>query len=263
MGAQAQWLNSPTPGTPRTRDGKPNLAAPLPRTLDGKADLSGVWHVHPTPLAEMKRLFGKDINDTSLPGMERDQISKYAINLLVDFKPEESPLRPEAVEIMRERTTRLPSETCQPLGIPLSGLLSVPIKIVQSPRLIAILFEAEDRRQIYIDGRSLPKEVIQPAWLGYSVGKWEGDTLIVNTAGFNDKSWFDLTGHPHSEALSVAERFHRRDFGHMDVDITLDDPKMYTRPISIKLTYDLWADSDIFEFVCSENERDHAHIVND
>jgi len=262
-GAQAQWLNFPTPGTPRTGEGRPNLAAPAPRMLDGKPDLSGVWHVHPTPVAEMKQLYGERFDDTSLIGMERDKISKYAINLLADFKPEESPIRPEALKVMRERTQGLPSETCQPLGIPLSGMLSTPIKIVHSSRLIAVLFEAEDKyRQIYTDGRSLPNEFDLPAWLGYSVGKWEGDTLVVNTAGFNDKSWLDLMGHPHSEALHIAERFRRRDFGHMDVDMTLDDPHMYTKPISIKLSYELWADSDIFEFICSENEKDHAHAIN-
>ncbi len=236
-GAQAQWLNFPTPGTPRTRDGKPNLVAPVPRAANGKPDLSGVWHVKPTPLAEMKRLFGARADATDVPGMELDTVSKYAVNILLDFKPDESPMRPEALEILRRRTqSDLPATSCLPLGIPLAGLLSEPIRIVQSPRLIAILFEADDKyRQIHTDGRALPKEFDQPAWLGYSIGKWERDTLVVETAGFNEKSWLDVIGHPHSEALRVVERYRRRDFGRMDVEMTFDDAKMYLKSLQILL----------------------------
>jgi hypothetical protein len=114
-------------------------------------------------------------------------------------------------------------------------------------------------RQIYIDGRPLPVER-QPSWLGYSVGRWEADTLVVETVGFNDKTNLDLMGHPHSEALRVVERYHRRDFGHLDVEIMFDDRKMYTRPFTIKITQQLLADSDILEYVCNENEKDSAHL---
>jgi hypothetical protein len=260
--ALAQWLSYSVPGTPRTRDGKPNLTAPAPRALNGKPDLSGVWHVQPTGMKEMKRLFGEHADATDVPGMELDTISKYAVNILQDFKPEEWPIRPEALEIQRRRTgADFPSTHCLPLGIPLSGLLSEPTKIVQSPRLIAILYEADDKhRQIYTDGRALPKEFDQPAWLGYSVGHWDRDTLVVESAGFNDKTWLDIMGHPHSDALRVMERYHRRDFGHMDVETTFDDPKMYTKPFTIRVTDELWADSDIFEFFCNENEKDRTHM---
>jgi len=234
---QGQWLNYVAPGTPLGRDGKPNLVAPPPRAANGKPDLSGTWHVQPTSMTEMKRLYGNRADATDVPGMELDTISKYSFNILLDFKPEESPLQPEGLEILRQRSPRgLPSERCLPLGIPLAGLLSEPIKIVQSPRLIAILFEADDKhRQIYTDGRSLPKQIEQPAWLGYSVGKWDRDTLVVETAGFNDKTWLDIIGHPHSEALRVVERYRRRDFGHMDAEMTFDDPQMYTKPFTINL----------------------------
>src|SRR5580658_1192118 len=259
LGAYSQWLNFPTPGTPRTPDGKPNLAAPAPRAANGKPDLSGVWHVEPTPLAEMKRLFGDDFIE--VPGMEADTISKYGVNILQDFKPEEALLRPAAVETMRQRAgSDLTSSRCLPFGLPLNSMLSEPVKIIQSPRLTAILYEADDKfRQIYTDGRTLPKEFDQPAWNGYSVGKWDGDTLVVETAGFNDKSSFDVMGHPHSEALRVVERYHRRDFGHLDVEMTFDDPRMYTRAFTIKFTYRLLADSDILEFFCNENEKDRPH----
>jgi hypothetical protein len=259
-GAHAQWLNYPTPGTPRTRDGKPNLTAPAPRAADGKPDLSGVWHVHPTSLAEMKRLFGDDVGITSVPGMEPDTISKYAVNILLDYKPEDVSMRPEAAEIFHRRATGVEErEVCLPIGIPVAGLVSEATKIVQSPRLTVILYESDgSHRQIYTDGRALPKEVEQPSWLGYSAGKWVGETLVVETAGFNDKTWLDVGGHPHSEALRIVERYHRRDFGHLDVEVTFDDPRMYTKPFTIQYTDELLADSDIFENIC-ENEKDRAH----
>jgi hypothetical protein len=266
-GALAQWLNFPAPGTPRTRDGKPNLSARAPRAADGKPDLSGVWlHEHTSP-AEMKRIFGAALADTrdrvNVPGMEADSVSKYALDILLDFKPEESPLRPEAREIQRRRAAASsPADVCTgTAGIPRAGLLSEPIKIVQSPRLTVILYEADDsHRQIYTDGRVFPKEFAQPAWLGYSIGHWERDTLVVETAGFNDRAALDMAGHPHSEALRVVERYRRRDFGHMEVEMTFDDPQMYTKPFTIKVAYDLLADSDVFENFCNENEKDRTHL---
>ena len=167
----AQWLNFPTPGTPRTRDGKPNLAAPAPRTADGKPDLSGVWMHEITTVAEMKRLFGTAIDDAikvDVPGMEIGTQHKYAFNILLDFKPGESPMRPEAAEIMR-RSAILPTRTlCDRVpGFPPADLLSEPIKIVQSPRMTVILYEADNlHRQIYTDGRGLPKEFDLPAYPG-------------------------------------------------------------------------------------------------
>jgi hypothetical protein len=257
--APAQWLNYPSPGTPRTSDGKPNLTAPAPRAANRKPDLSGVWMHQRTPLAEMKRLFGDNVGATSVPGMEVETVSKYAVNILLDFKPEDSPMRPEAAEIFHRRATGHEERgTCLPVGVPLGTLLSEPFKIVQSPRLIAVLFE-DTHRQIYTDGRALPKEFEQPSWLGYSTGKWDGDTLVVETAGFNDKTWLDVAGHPHSEALRIVERYHRRDFGHLDDEMTFHDPQMYTKPFTIKVTYELQASSDIFEYFCDENEKDSAH----
>ena len=262
-GAEAQWLNYPTPGTPRTRDGKPNLTAPAPRAADGKPDLSGVWHVQATSLAEMKRLYGDRVGDTNVPGMEADTISKYALNILLDFKPEESPMRPEAAEILSRHVPGTnPADRCLPIGVPAAALVSEVNQIVQSPKTIVILYESDGtHRKIYTDGRGLPKEIAQPSWLGYSVGKWERDTLVVETAGFNDKTWLDLMGHPHSEALRVTERYRRRDFGHLDVEATFDDPAMYTKPFTIQFSEVLEADSDMLESFCNENERDRAHSV--
>jgi hypothetical protein len=265
-GVHAQWLNFPTPGTPRTRDGKPNLAAPAPRALDGKPDLSGVWMHETTSIAEVKSLFGKRLDaDIALgpPGMEIGTQHKYAFNILVDLQPGEAQLRPEGAEILRGlASARNSLEVCtNAAGIPLAGLLSEPIKIVQSPRLTMLLYEVDNlHRQIFTDGRGLPKEYSLPAYLGYSIGHWERDTLVVETAGFNDKTSLDLMGHPHSEALRVTERFHRRDFGHLDVEMTFDDPQLYTKPFTIKVPHELLADSEIFEMYCNENEKDRAHL---
>jgi len=266
-GVHAQWLNFPTPGTPRTADGKPNLTAAAPRGLDGKPDLSGVWMHETTTVAEVKRLFGNRFDDAikvDVPGMEIGTQHKYAFNILLDFKPEEAMLRPAAAEILRQHRLSAiedPARVCTGvIGIPLAGLLSEPIKIVQAPRLTVILYEVQNlRRQVYTDGRALPKEVNLPAFLGYSAGHWEQDTLVVETAGFNDKTTLDAAGHPHSEALHITERLSRRDFGHMDVEMTFDDPQMYTKPFTIKIPHDLLADADIFEDFC-ENEKDRIHL---
>jgi hypothetical protein len=262
--ASAQWLNYPTPGTPRTHDGKPNLAAPSPRASNGQPDLSGVWHVEPTPLEEMKRLFGPEVGKVTVPGMEPDTVSKYAFNILLDFKPEDAPMRPEAMALFLERARGmgrdLPATRCLPLGIPLSTMVSEVSKIVQTPGLILIMLETDSAtRQIYMDGRPHPKDP-HPSWLGYSVGKWEGDTLVVDTIGFNDKTWLDALGHPHSEEMRIVERYRRRDFGHMDVETTIEDPKMYTKPFTIKVTHQLQPDTDILEYFCNENEKDRAHL---
>jgi len=264
-GAHAQWLNYRTPGTPRTHDGQPNLAAPAPRALDGKPDLSGVWMHEITTVADVRRLFGDRYEDSikvNSLGMEIGTQHKYNFDILLDFRPEESPLRPEAREIMRRRQANSdPSNVCMGVrGIPAAGLLSEPVKIVQAPRLTMILYEVGNlHRQIFTDGRTLPKEFDFPAFLGYSAGRWEGDTFVVETAGFNDRTTLDGMGRPHSEALRITERFRRRDFGHLDWEMTFDDPKMYTRPFTIKVPHDLLADADIFEMFC-ENEKDRVHL---
>jgi hypothetical protein len=261
----AQWLNFRTPGTPRTPDGKPKLDARVPRDSDGKPDLSGVWMHETSSVAEMKRIFSNRFDATvkvDVPGMELGTQHRYAFNILQDFKNEESPSRPEAAELLKKVSfARNPEELCTEIpGIPLGDLLSEPIKIVQSSRVTVILYEAGNaHRQIYSDGRELPKEFSLPAYYGYSVGHCEGDTLVVESAGFNDKAPLDAMGHPHSQGLRLVERYRRRDFGHMDLETTVDVPQMYTRPFTIKVPHELLADSDVFESFC-ENERDRPHL---
>ena len=263
----AQWLNYREPGVPRTRDGKANMTAPAPHAPDGKPDLSGVWMHETTTVAEMKRLYGSRIDEAikvDVPGMEIGTQHKYFINILLDFPNAESLMRPEAVEQMRRNQTQNPlADACTPgfsMGFPLADMVSEPIKIVQAPRLTMILYEAGNfYRQIHTDGRVLPKEFDLPSFNGFSAGHWEGDTLIVETGGFNNKTWLDGMRHPHSEALRVVERYRRRDFGHLDYEIRFEDPKMYTMPFSVKIPHELVPDSDIFENYC-ENEKDSTHL---
>jgi hypothetical protein len=260
----AQWLNYRAKGTPRTPDGKVNLTARAPRAPDGKPDLSGIWRAEPTPVEELKRLIG-DVDTLSVPGDDARTFSKYLFNVLGDFQPGEEPMRPEAAEIFKQRAPDagkdFPTGHCLPAGVPTGLLIPIPFKIIQTPGLTVILFEGDNTiRQIYTDGRTHPTEP-HPLWLGYSIGRWQGDTLVVDTVGFNDKSWLDPAGHPHSDALHVVERFRRRDFGHIDVEATMDDPKMYTKPFTIKFALLLQPDTDILESFCAENEKDRAHLA--
>ena len=263
--ASAQWLNYPTPGTPRTKDGKPNLSAPAPRASNRKPDLSGVWQVEPPAPGEMERKIG-DVGTFVVPGDDPREFSPYFFNILADFKREDAPIRPEAAEIFRKNVRTLgkdyPYTRCLPMGIPDTELIAVPFKLIQTPGILVLLNELDFTfRQIYTDGRPLPVDP-QPSWLGYSIGKWEGDTLVVTTAGFNDKGWLDAIGHTRSDALRLQERFRRRDFGHMELQITIDDAKTFTKPFTIKVNQLLVPDSDVLETVCAENERDRAHFTD-
>jgi hypothetical protein len=247
--SQAQWLNHATPGAPRTPDGKVIMTGPAPR-VNGKPDLSGVWQAMAEP------------RGPGLFGLGESPNSKYFRDILADFKPGEEPLTPAAREILRQHTqpgTIGPSLICLPDGVPHADLLPEPFKIIQTPGEVLVLYEVETIfRQIFTDGRQHPPDP-SPTWLGYSVGKWDGDTLIVDTLGFNDLSWLDARGHGHSEDMRVEERFHRRDFGHMDVTVTMTDPKTFTKPVTISFVEELLPDTDVFEHVCYENEKDAAH----
>jgi hypothetical protein len=243
----AQWLNYPTAGTPRTADGKPNLSAPAPKTPDGKPDLSGVWDA-----GEQQSLYGA--------------YASHFMDLAVDLKPEEAPFQPWAKALSQQRQDNLhkddPLARCLPPGVPRINTIGA-FKIVQTPRLVIVLYETTANsafRQIFTDGRPLPKDP-QPTWLGYSVGTWEGDVLKVDTIGFNDRGWIDTgIGHPQTEALHVIERFRRSNFGNMEIAITIDDPKAYTKPWTGNLKVHLLPDTDILETTC-ENSRGTEHMV--
>ena len=240
----AQWLEQPDPRVPRTADGKPNLKAKAPRTPDGKPDLSGVW---------IRRE-----GETAPP-----ESNQFAFSLSW-FKPKgaEIPLLPAAAKIFKERAARdgggRPSEHCLPHGVPGAYLPPNPFKIVQTPGLTLILYEAlVDFRQIFTDGRKYPKSM-EPTWYGYSIGKWEGDTFVVETAGFNEDSWLDGLGLPRSGDMRLTERFQRPTAGHLQMEGTVDDPKMYTKPWTFNIDFDVIPNGDLIESVC-ENEKDAQH----
>ncbi len=246
-----QWQDARTPGAPRTKDGKVVMTAPAPR-LDGKPDLSGVWQVEGEPRAP-GALFGigESIN------------SRYFRNILADFPADQPPLTPLGVELLRKNTAAgafNPLLNCFPDGVPHGDLLPEPFKIIHSRGVIVMLYEVETTfRQIYMDGRKLPVDP-SPRFQGYSVGRWDGDTLVIDSSGFNDSGWIDARGTPHSEDMRVEERFHRRDYGHIDLSITVTDPKIFTKPIAFSVVLDLMPDTDVFEHYCLENERDDAHF---
>jgi hypothetical protein len=236
----AQWLKLRDNDIPRTKDGKPDLSAPAPRDPDGRVNLEGIWQV---------------------PG------PKYLQNLAADLKPEDVPMQPWAAKITKERMTGADAAeesdaNCLPQGVPKINVTPVPFKIVEEPDEVIILYEAFGiYRQIFTDGRALPKDP-NPTWMGYSVGKWDKDSLVVTTAGFNGKTWLDQAGHPTTDALQVTERFRRPDFGHLMVDVTINDPKAYTRPWTVTESMNLLPDTELLEFICNENNRDLPHLVS-
>lgn len=231
--AGAQWLKSPTPGIPRTADGKADLTAPAPRTADGKPDLSGVW--------QMRLPYG------------------YVQNIVADLGPKE--IMPWAQKIFRQRMSDFGRDDpwtigCLPGG-PRAIIGSWPatkfVKFTQTPHVLTILYEDLSYRQIFLDGRELPRDPT-PSFMGYSVGRWEGDTLVVESGGFNERTWLDFGGHPHTEALRMTERFQRRSVGVIDLQVTLEDKAAYSRPWSVPVSVTLAPDTDLLEYVCNENE---------
>ncbi len=249
----AQWEKRRDPRVPTGRDGKFNLTAPAPRASDGKPDLSSVWLTDGGPVPP------------NIPTIEGDylRVSRQFIDVTADTKPEQVQMEPWAAELLKKRLeskgTLDHASYCQPIGEPAQPEIPFPYKIVQTPRLILVLYEENSiHRQIFLDGRNVVPDAV-PRWYGYSVGRWEGDTLVVETVGFHDRSWLDRIGHPHTDAMRVTERFRRRDVGHLEVDVTITDPKAYRTPISYKRRATLLPDEDLLEYFCTDNEKDVPH----
>jgi len=192
--------------------------------------------------------------------VDSQDVTKYMMNVFWDLRPEEQPLRPEAAAIFKQRAKQPgPTARCLPAGVPMSMFI-YSFKLIQTPQEVVILTGSGDPpRQVYTDGRKLPKDP-DPAWMGYSAGRWDGDAFVVDTTGFNQESYLDGLGHPRSESMHITERFLRRDFGHMDMEITFEDPKYYTRPFTVKTGLNLLPDTDVLEYVCGENEKDRVHL---
>jgi hypothetical protein len=232
----AQWDNIPNKG-PKTKDGKPDMSAPTPRAPDGKPDLNGVWMMD-------AKGFSEGLGDYVDGGL---------------------PLQLWAQALTDERGANgaagTPTARCLSPGIPMlaSSTIAHPIKIVQQQSLVVILYEYfGEFRQVFLDGRSLPHEP-NPTWLGYSVGRWDADKLIIDSAGFNGKIWLDTPGDPATDALHITERYQRPDYGHLELQMTIDDRQAYTRPWTVTMRMHLVTDADLYEYVCNENERDAAH----
>ena len=223
----AQWVQHPTPGIPRSADGKPNLSAPPPRTADGHPDLTGLWQT---------RGAGGNIAERSIG----------------DLKPAD--VQPWAQALVKQRTENYgkdnPHYKCLPQG-PVYATLGGMKRFLQTPAMIAIFYDDLTYRQIYMDGRALETDP-NPSWMGYSVGRWDGDTLVVESFGFNDRTWL-LGGYPHTEKLRMTERYRRTDFGHMDIAVTFQDPGVFAKPFTVPLRAALAADTELLESVCNDS----------
>jgi len=230
----AQWLNHAWPGIPRTNDGKADLSAAAPRTADGKPDFSGVWGLDAGP-----SLFW-------IPAEPKPEKKAWLEKLLAD--------RDENIQLDD------PGLQCLPEGPRFMHFVAFPKKIVQTPTLIVVIAEDLSYRQIFLDGRPLPKDPT-PSFVGYSVGHWEGNTLVVESTGFKERTWLDWAGHPHSEQLHQTERWRRLNFGRIEIEETFTDPEIYAKPMNVKVTGTLVPDTDLLEYVCAENERDRPKLI--
>jgi hypothetical protein len=233
----AQWQYR-DPNAPRLPDGKIDVNAPPPRTASGTVDFSGIWQT-----------------DT-----------KYNFNLGADLKPDDIVMLPWAQSLYAQRQANNgkddPEGFCLPPGFPRVNGVPFPQKIIQLPGALVILYETRTTfRQIFFDNAHTLINDPQPTWMGYSRGRWEADTLIVETTGFNDKTWLDDAGHPHSEQMKVTERFRRPSFGQLIVDITVEDPKAYAKPWMVTQAFRLMADGELIEYICNENNLDVPHLV--
>ena len=249
--AGAQWLNYPTAGVPRLPNGQPNLAAPAPRAADGHSDLSGLWETDIT-------------NASSSPVAGAAQLPPEFTNIGARLK-DGLPYRSWARDLKNARQANLgkdnPDGRCLPINILQKHSHPYPRKMIQVPGFLAILYEKNiEYRQIFTDGRPLPVDP-QPAFHGYSAGKWVGDTLVVETIGFHEDTWADADGNVLTEAAKVTERFRRPNYGNLEIEITVDDPKAYTAPWTVKLNQHITLDTDILEYSCVENEKDLQHLV--
>ena len=251
----AQWPPYPTAGVPKTPDGKPDLTGPAPRTADGKPDLSGNW------------LRGDGQLGPAGGGTLRGPAPTFSIgppvatfrDVGVNFK-EGLPLQPWAADLVKARRAENskdnPDAHCLPMGLMQFHNHGQPRKMVQTPGLMVIVYEANyGLRWIFTDGRTLPGSEAQPWWYGYSAGRWEGDTLVVTTTGLRDGGWLDIIGNPLTDAATLTERFRRPNYGTLEIDVTIDDPKAYTKPWTVRVNQRIMLDGELMEFVCLENQK--------
>jgi hypothetical protein len=260
----AQWPKYPT-GAPKTPDGKTNMTAPAPRTASGKPDLSGLWELARGPGRGGAKGKGKEAPPSPVPPAQPDDppLGQF-FNIGAGFKDGLLPFTPWASALRAERKGNNnkdnPDALCLPLGLTQLHMHPQPRKIIQTDKLIVILYEAQGGiRQIFMDGRPLPPKSADPWWYGYSIGHWDGDTLVVETTGFRDDVWLDVEGSPLTNAGKMTERMRRVNYGTLQTDITIEDPTAYTKPFTVRVNHTVMPDDDLIEFVCEE--RDAIHYV--
>jgi hypothetical protein len=249
VAVSAQWPSHKDANLPRTADGKVDLAGPTPRTADGRPDLSGVWNY--------AGVLGFRGGPPPPPPGTPPEATFW--NIEAGIK-EGLPFQPWAVELRKQRMARNsadnPDAACLPLGHMQLHTHSQPRRMIQTKDLIVILYEANSgTRQIFMDGRAAPSQDAQPWWYGYSRGRWDGDTLVVETTNFRDDGWLDVNGAPLTAEGKLTERFRRPTVGRLEIDVTIDDPKAYTRPWTVRVNQRLLPDTDLIEFVCGENQK--------
>jgi hypothetical protein len=256
--AFGQWVRYPTDGVPKNADGSPNLTAPPPRLADGRPDLSGTWRpFNPnrcTPGTGQFVECGAELGGSAL-----------ARNLGRDL-PGGLPYQPWAAALVKERTADDsrddPHVRCLPDNPPRAWTLPHLTKAIHTPKLLALLYEVNAMyRQVFLDGRPLPEDPT-PTWNGYSIGRWDGDTLVVETSGFRDDLWIDMGGSPMSSAARMTERIRRPNYGTLELDITVDDPKVYTRPWTVSLKQTIALDMELIDEFCLENEKSYERMQN-
>jgi hypothetical protein len=252
----AQWLRYPTEGVPRTADGKPDLKAPTPRLPDGKPDFSGLWHASNPNRCGPANPFvpcGVEIGGSPLGG-------NLGRNL-----PGGLPYLPHAAALAKARraddSRDDPHVRCLPDNPPRHWTLPHLTKAIHTPKLLVLLYEVNAMyRQIFIDGRPLPEDR-NPSWNGYSTARWDGDTLVVTTAGFRDDTWIDTGGSPMSDQATMTERIRRPNYGTLEIELTIDDPRNYTKPFTVTMTQDIELDTDLIDEFCLENEKSYERMI--
>jgi hypothetical protein len=273
----AQWPDYPASNIPRTADGKPNLEGPTPRTPDGKPDFSGVWGLrgggggggrgrgNAAQGGRGAAATGGQRAAAPAPAPAADAIPVATFGNAGQGFKDDLPFQPWALELMKKRkaddSKDNPDALCLPMGFLQFHNHPEPRKMVQTPRLLLIVYEANHGlRQIFMDGRKLPdRNDVDPWYYGYSVGRWEGDTLVVETTGLSDLQWLDVRGSPLTSEAKITERFRRPNFGTLEIDITIDDPKAYTKPFTVRVNQRIMPDTELIEFICEE--RDAKHYV--
>jgi hypothetical protein len=278
--ASAQWPTYPTANVPRNADGTPNLNGPTPRTAQGKPDLTGVWEIYLNSIAaapppgqaspSRSQQDGDGADQLGLrrggPPQDSDAPPRATFFDIGANIPGGPPFQDWARDLRAERVANdqkdNPDANCLPMGFMQLHGHPQPRKIVQTPELIVIMYEGnQGLRQIFMDGRKLPEvnENLQPWWYGYSVGHWEGDTLVVESVGFRDLGWLDVFGSPLTFEGKLTERWRRPDYGHIEIDVTVDDPKAYTKPFTVRVSHQILLDEQLIEFICNENEKSSQH----